>query len=168
MSEPRDRQAAATLRNVERVVATIILLFGAVVTVDSWRLGARWAEDGPQAGYFPFYVGLLITIASAVILGRAVRSAEHRDEAFVERGQLRLILALLVPSVIYTALIHVLGIYVASVLFIGYFMMRIGRYALPRAATVALGVSVVFFLIFEIWFKVPLPKGPLEALFGLG
>jgi len=24
----------------------------------------------------------------------------------------------------------------------------------------------VFFLMFEVWFKVPLPKGPLEAAFG--
>jgi putative tricarboxylic transport membrane protein len=36
-----------------------------------------------------------------------------------------------------------------------------------KTAAVALGVSVVFFLLFEVWFKVPLPKGPLESWLGL-
>jgi hypothetical protein len=31
---------------------------------------------------------------------------------------------------------------------------------------VALGVPLAFFLVFERWFLVSLPKGPLEAFFG--
>ena len=93
------------------------------------------------------------------------------------RGQLALIMKLLVPSVVYVLLIgglklglverDGLGIYVSSTLFIAYFMMRLGRYSLIKTAPVALGVSIFFFLVFEIWFKVPLPKRPVESLFGL-
>ena len=59
-----------------------------------------------------------------------------------------------------------LGIYVASTLFIAYFMLRLGGYSVVKTLPVALGVSLAFFLIFEIWFKVPLPKGPLETFLG--
>jgi hypothetical protein len=33
-------------------------------------------------------------------------------------------------------------------------------------ALVSLGNSIVFFLIFERWFLVPLPKGPIETWLG--
>ena len=60
-----------------------------------------------------------------------------------------------------------LGIYVASAIFIALFMKWLGKYAWPMTIGVSVGVPVVFFLLFEVWFKVPLPKGPLEAALGL-
>lgn len=160
-----DRRAAASTRTVELVVACLILALGVVVAADSWRLGARWAEDGPQGGYFPFYIGLLLVISSAVVIVRALRAGPGK--AFVERGQFKLILTLLVPSIVYVALIGLVGIYIASILFIGFFMLYLGRYGIGRTAAVAFGVAIVFFLVFEVWFKVPLPKGPVEAWLGL-
>jgi hypothetical protein len=71
------------------------------------------------------------------------------------------------PSVVYTTAIVFLGIYVASLLLIAYFMFRHGKHAVPLTLGVAAGVPLAFFLVFERWFLVPLPKGPLEALFGL-
>ena len=91
----------------------------------------------------------------------------EKSKAFVEIGQLRLVLAVLVPTAIYSALIGWLGIYVASILFVGFFMRRLGRYPWWKVLAVSVGNSVVFFLIFEIWFSIPLPKGPIEALLGL-
>jgi hypothetical protein len=64
-------------------------------------------------------------------------------------------------------LIRPLGLYVASTLFIVFFMRRLGRYPWAAAAAVGIGVSAVFFVLFEVWFKLPLPKGPLEAWLGL-
>ena len=161
-------QSAASVRTVELVTAAIIFLFGAGVAFDTYRLGARWGEDGPQAGYFPFYVGLLICFSGAGIFVRALRDASLAGESFVERGQLKLIFTVLVPALVYVSLIEYLGFYVASTLFIAYFMRQIGKYSWIKVAPVAIGVSVAFFLVFEIWFQVPLPKGPLEAALGLG
>ncbi|NCX62813.1 MAG: tripartite tricarboxylate transporter TctB family protein, partial [Betaproteobacteria bacterium] len=73
----------------------------------------------------------------------------------------------LLPTVVYVALIQWLGIYLASSLFIAAFMWRLGGYRLILIAPVAIGVSAMFFIMFEIWFTVPLPKGPLEAMLGL-
>lgn len=175
--EPSNDRPAASTRTVELVTAALVFLFGALVVYDSIRLGFRWASDGPQAGYFPFYIGLLICVSSVVIFVRGLRNAALGQKVFVYRGQLNLILKFMVPSFVYALLIGGvaigpieiggLGIYVASVLFIAFFMMWLGKYSFAKSAAVALGVALFFFLVFEMWFKVPLPKGPLEALFGL-
>lgn len=164
--ENEDLHSAASVRAVEIGVAIIIFLFGVVVLFDSFRIGARWGEDGPQAGYFPFYVGLLICGASAAILVRALRNVALATESFVAREELKTILTVLVPTVVYVALIASLGFYVTSTLFIAYFMWRLGKYSWFKIVPIAVGVSVAFFLTFEIWFAVPLPKGPLEAVLG--
>ena len=161
-------RSAASIRAVEIGVAVAILLFGLVVVFDSYRLGAQWGDDGPQPGYFPFYVGLLICISSITVLVRGVRSVALAEESFVSRGELKKILTVLVPTVVYVSFISYLGFYVASTLYIAYFMWQIGKYSWLKTVPVSIGVSVAFFLIFEIWFQVPLPKGPLEAALGLG
>jgi hypothetical protein len=160
-------RAAFGVRAAELAVAALFFALGALVMYDSVRLGAKWAEDGPQAGYFPFYIGVIICVASLVNLGRALAIRPQRDRTFVEIGQLKLVCAVLVPTAIYAALIGWIGIYVASVLFIGFFMRWLGKYRWWKVAAVGVGNSVVFFLIFEVWFKIPLPKGPLEAALGL-
>jgi hypothetical protein len=163
--EQQEDQPAASSKSVEIVVAAVILLFGAVVIFDSVRLGISWGDEGPKAGYFPFYVGLLLCFSSAVTLFRALRASA--GESFVSRGQLKLVMSVLVPTTVYVGFIVFLGIYVASIVYIGFFMWWLGKYSWLKIVPVALGVNVAFFLMFEIWFKVPLPKGPLETALGL-
>jgi len=166
MHDNNDRPAAST-RTVELVVAALVIAFGATVMWDSVRLGARWGSDGPQAGYFPFYIGLLICLSAGIIFFRGLADRMKAAKPFVSRGQLLLVMKMLVPSIIYVILIKLAGIYVASTLFIAFFMRWLGKSPWAKTAAVALGVSVVFFVLFEVWFKVPLPKGPLEAWLGL-
>jgi len=45
-------------------------------------------------------------------------------------------------------------------------MWRIGRYPLWKLAPVSVLVPLALFFMFEVWFLVPLRKGPLEAFFG--
>jgi putative tricarboxylic transport membrane protein len=132
------------------------------------RLGARWAEDGPQAGYFPFYIGLLVCVSAAINFAMALVNRRDAERDFVELDKLKLVLAVLVPSALYVALVSWTGIYVASALFIAFFMRWLGKYVWWKVAAVSVGTVVVFFLIFEVWFLVPLPKGPLENLLGVG
>jgi putative tricarboxylic transport membrane protein len=171
MQQETQGKSFGSVRTWEMVVAFLFLVFGAVVMWDSWRIGARWGDDGPQAGYFPFYIGLFIVISAVMILVNALRmNREAGGEAFVTRGQLRMVLTVLIPTIVYVVLIdnpwYPLGIYVPSALFIAAFMRFLGKYGWARIALVSLGVVLVFFMMFEIWFQVPLPKGPLEAAFG--
>src|SRR3954466_10217462 len=121
-----EAESAASVRTAELVTAVVLFLCGALVSFDTCRLGARWGDDGPQAGYFPFYVGLLICIAAAGVLVGALRERALAEESFVEREQLKMILVVLVPTVVYVSFIAYLGFYVASTLFIGYFMRQLG------------------------------------------
>ena len=165
MNDGGEGRPAFGQKSAEVVVAALFLLLGAIVVWDSVRLGARWGADGPQAGYFPFYIAVLMCIASAVNLVLALLKKEQR--AFVGTGQLKLVLSVLIPSVVYVALVAWLGIYVASAIFVAFFMRWLGKYMWWKVAAVSIGNSVVFFFIFEMWFKVPLPKGPVETLLGL-
>ena len=168
MSEANEQRPALRVKTAEFVVAGFTFLLGVIVVFDSWRLGARWVADGPQTGYFPFYVGLLLCLGSAVNFVQAVFMDRKKNGAFVEVGQLKLVLSVLVPSSIYVALVGWLGIYVPSIVYIAFFMMWLGKYAWWKAALVSVGTNVFFYVVFEIWFQVPLPKGPVESLLGLG
>jgi hypothetical protein len=152
---------------VEIAVALLFVVAAAVVIVDSLRVGATWGSDGPKAGYFPFYIGCILAIAGAGIAVQALRRWKGLcAETFVTRAELKPVLTMLWPTIVYVALIVVLGIYVASAIYIGIFMLWQGKYKWPSALAVSLGVPIAMFLMFEIWFLVPLPKGPLEHLLG--
>ena len=150
------------------MVAALFFIFGAVVIADSARLGFGWQEvHGPRPGYFPFYIGLLICIASVVNFARAFMLRGDRNKTFVQVGQLKMVLTVLIPTAIYALLVTWIGIYASSVLFIGFFMRWLGKYPWWKVLTVSVGTIVVFYLVFEIWFKVPLPKGLVESFLGL-
>ena len=167
MSEgPGAGRAAFRQKSAEIFVAAFFFAIGAIVAWDSIRLGAKWADDGPQAGYFPFYIGLIICLSAVINLISAF-GAGKGEKAFVEVEQLKLVLMVLVPSAIYVVLIGWIGIYVSSILFIGFFMRWLGKYDWWKLVAVGVGNSVFFYVVFEIWFKIPLPKGPLEALLRL-
>lgn len=151
---------------VEIVVAALILAAGAVVVYDSHRIGAGWASDGPQAGYFPFYIGLLICLASGWILLQAIFTRHSSPSVFVSLRKLRLVLAVLLPAIGFVVAVYFIGLYVSAALFIAAFMRWQGRFSAMRILPVSLAVPILLFLMFEIWFLVPLPKGPVEALFG--
>ena len=157
--------SAASRRTLEIAVSIILLVLGTIVLGDSWRIGANWGEDGPQAGYFPFYIGLIICITSLINLFKAFKM--HADASFVSRKALGLVLTVLLPTIIYVGMIQWLGIYLASTLFIAAFMWKLGGYGIATIAPVSIGVSALFYIMFEIWFTVPLPKGALEAMLGL-
>ncbi len=167
MSEHSSDRSAVSVRTVELAVAVLFFVFGAVVAGDSYRIGASWGAEGPQAGYFPFYIGLIICFSSAWIFVRALWAKAKAHDSFVSRGQLTLVLKMLIPSIVYVVLIALIGIYVASTLFIAFFMLWLGKYSWAKTVPIAVGVSVAFFMLFEVWFNVPLPKGPLEVLLGL-
>jgi putative tricarboxylic transport membrane protein len=167
MTGEREGQVAFRHKSAEIVVSALFLIAGALVIYDSVRLGSTWGDDGPQPGYFPFYVGLIVVIAALVNLARGVMIRPENNKPFVLAGQLKMVLTVLVPTALYAVAITWIGIYASSILFIGFFMRSLGKYAWWKVAAVSVGVMVAFYFIFEIWFKVPLPKGPIEAFLGL-
>lgn len=158
----------ASNRVLEIIVALALLTVSAIIIYDSIRLGFGWVEgEGPAAGYFPFYIATVLGIASLAILLKAVLgNSDDLKESFVSRVAFGRVLTVLVPAIGYVAAIQFIGLYVASCLFISFFMIAIGRESVLRSIAVGIAVPVFFFVMFERWFLVPLPKGPLEAYLG--
>jgi putative tricarboxylic transport membrane protein len=165
-TQERPRSVWLTNQAFEAIVAVVILLVGVVMMVDARRVGMDWASDGPKGGYFPFRTGAILSIASVVVFLRALFGKHRNHELFVSWGRFKMVLAVLIPTVLYVVATQFIGIYVASAVFIGGFMRAIGRFDWPKVILISVAVSVVLFWMFEIQFLVPLPKGPLESLFG--
>lgn len=159
--------SAATTRWVELVVALLIIATGVVVLVDSFRVGAGWASDGPRAGYFPNIIGWILAGTGLwIAVATLIRWKSLAGQVFVARDKLVLVLSMLVPTVVYVIVLAFVGIYVASALYIATFMIWQGKYRLLPTLVISVAVPVTIFLLFEIWFLVPLPKGPVEHLLG--
>ena len=159
------RGAGPSHRSVEIGVTLAMAVFALIVIAGSLQVGIGWGAEGPQAGFVPFYVGLLILGSSMINLG-AILSQRSDKRLFAEWGQLGQVMSMLVPTAIYVALIPWIGIYVASAIFIAVFMRWLGQYGWSVVAAISLGMPLVTFVIFEKWFLVPLPKGPIEAYLG--
>ncbi|MBX3651674.1 MAG: tripartite tricarboxylate transporter TctB family protein [Burkholderiales bacterium] len=152
-------------RSAELVVAALTLALGLTVVIASYRLGSGWASDGPQAGYFPFYTGLLICIGSvANIVMALLRAGREGRVLFVSWVSLQRVSTVLIPAALFVGAIHLVGIYVSALFYIASFMILLGRYPVWKSVSVGLGVSVVLFFMFEVWFKVLLPKGAYNIL----
>lgn len=165
-------------RTVEIVVALLFLLGSAIVIFDSVRLGFDWREgEGPAPGYFPFYIALFMAVASLGNLARAVLNKNKGGgDGFVSVPAFRRVLTILLPAIVYVVLIGGLyvgriaipgiGIYLASAIYIAAFMVWIGRETWIKAVITGVAVSLALFVLFEVWFLVPLPKGPIETMLG--
>lgn len=165
MISKNSHDSGPTHRAVEAGVALLVAAFGALVIVGSLQAGINWGAEGPRAGFVPFYVGVFIVIASAVNLWNGLRDRD--DRLFAEWGQLRQVMSVAVPTAIYVGSMPFLGLYVTSIIFIGWFMRWLGKYRWPIVIAVAFGMPIITYIVFERWFLVPLPKGPVEEWLGL-
>jgi Tripartite tricarboxylate transporter TctB family len=153
---------------VEAAVAALVVVFGLVVIFGSRKLGSGWTSDGPGAGYFPFYIGLILCISGAGTLYQALLGKKRNHDIFVDGEQIRRVLSVLIPAAFYVLAIQVLGIYVASAIYIAGFMIILGKFSRVKSAILGIAIAVFFFLLFEVWFKIPLFKGWLKPLDFLG
>jgi hypothetical protein len=158
--------AGPSHRSVEIGVALFFALLAVVGIIGSLRVGIDWAAEGPRAGFFPFYVSLIVLISSAVNLVNVFREYSGR-EMFAQWGQIRQVLSIVIPTAVYVLVVPALGMYVSSGILVGGFMKWLGRYSWLMVLAVGIGLPIVTYIMFERWFLVPLPKGPLEDWLGL-
>ena|SRR5215207_4275304 len=158
--------AGPSHRSVEIGVALFMTLLAAVAIAGSLKVGIGWGAEGPKAGFFPFYISVIVLISCAVNLVQAVREFTGR-EVFASWGQLRQVFSVVIPTTVYVFAVPILGMYMSSGLLIAVFMKWIGRYSWLIVAAIAIGVAIITYVMFERWFLVPLPKGPLEDWLGL-
>lgn len=165
-TRPADDRPVVGAHSVDIVLSLFLLGLAALLGWDSWRIGMSWADDGPQAGYFPFYLAVLMGVASAYGLASTLIARHAAGETFVTRDQFTRVMQVFVPSLIFCGLTQFLGLYVASLLLTTGFMWRVGRMRFWVSFLTGVLFTVAMFLTFEIAFNVIMPKGPLEAALG--
>jgi len=143
------------MRAADLITASVLILLGALVIVDAMRLGIGWGTDGPKSGFFPFWLALIMVVCCAIIMAQQTRITTRH--IFVDREKLRPVLTVLWPAVIAVALMEWLGLYVASALYMGFYMRWVGRHSWFAVVSLSLAIPIVSFLVFEKWFFVPMP-----------
>ena len=162
-----NQDSVISIRAMDVIASILFLAVGLTVMIGSLKLGASWGADGPEAGYFPFYISLIIMLSSTVTLYQAaIVNKKKKTETFVEKEPFKQVMAVLLPAIVFVLGVQLIGIYVSSAIYIAIFMVWLGKYPIWKAVAVSIGVSAALYLMFEFWFQVPLPHGswinPLE------
>jgi hypothetical protein len=161
-----DSPAVTDTGTVEIVVSLLLIALALTLGYDNWRTGIGWDSTGPQAGYFPFYLSVILGLASLYGLVATFLARKELSETFVTRAQLRRVMAVFIPTLLFCLATQFLGMYVASFLLIAIFMRMVGKIALWKSLLTAFLFTAIMFVTFDIAFDVIMPKGPLEAAFG--
>lgn len=151
-------------RAADVATAAVLLALGVLVVVSAVRMGIGWGSDGPESGFVPFWLAVILIACCTANVVRAIR--RRSEERFVSRAQLACVLEVLLPASAMILLTPFLGLYVAGAIYAGVYMRWVGRHRWVLSIALPLTVTVLLFLVFEKWFLVPLPKGPLEAWLG--
>jgi putative tricarboxylic transport membrane protein len=153
------------VRTADIVCGMLLVVVAVVVLAEGLRLGIGWSTDGPQPGFFVFYLGVALLASAALIVVLAARRGAT-SRRFVAAGQFRLVAMVFLPAAVMVVLTGIVGLYVSGAVYLAAYMRWIGRHSWASILLVAIGIPVATFLIFEVWFLVPLPKGPLETRLG--
>lgn len=165
-NSPAGERPVVSSRAVDAGVSVAVLAMAVVLGWDNWKTGVSWAPDGPEVGYFPFYLSIIMGLASLYGLVTALAAPSEEAAAFVTREQLGRVLTVLAPIIAFCAAIGFLGIYVSSFLLVAGFMALVGRISPWISLLTAAIFSLAMFMTFEVAFNVIMPKGPLEAALG--
>ena len=152
------------MRTADLTTALVLMAGGVLVIWDSLRLGIGWGTDGPRSGFFPFWLAVVLMSCCLGIAAQAIARADRGR--FIQRQAILPVLQMLLPSAGFVLMTQFVGLYVATALYMALYMRWIGRYSWFPIVVISVALPVVTFLVFEKWFLVPMPKGPLEAWLG--
>jgi hypothetical protein len=159
-----------THRVLEIIAALLAFAFGASIALGALEYNIGWGERGPEPGYFPFWMGVVVVVGAVGALLEALLSRQLRSPpAAINADQARRIATFLLPMLgfLVVTVVFKLGLYVGMVGYLLIVMLWQGAYRLPAALAVSFGTAIVFFMMFEWWLKVPLMQGPIEAWLGI-
>ncbi|KAB1075479.1 tripartite tricarboxylate transporter TctB family protein [Methylobacterium planeticum] len=161
-ASPPISERGVSRRLVETLVSLALMGVAGLALWDSYGRGAGW-DNGPENGFFPARVAWILVIAAIATLVSAFR---REESVFVTFGQLRLVAQVFLPLFLYVLAIAFVGIYVASALFMALFMVMLGSFRWWQTLLAVVLTPLIIFWVFELQFRVPLPKGPIETLLG--
>ena len=138
------------------------MLAAAVAMFDS-RAGALVDRTGTQpggigAGFYPFWSATIVFVCASYIAYRAWITPQPGTAAFEDRAAVVSALKLIVPMLVATAAIPLLGFYLVTALYMGLFARWIGRYRWIWVLVITVAMPAGIYATFELGFRVSLPK----------
>jgi hypothetical protein len=156
------------MRKAEILTSIILLAISALVIYEASRLGFGWGLAGPQPGFFIFWLGLGLGICCVVtVLQLLLDRTILQGHDFIAKQSLPTVIGVFLPMVGAILLMEFVGFYIASAVYLAFFMRWVGRFSWGMVLLVAFFFAFSHYLLFEKWFLVPLPKGFLEPYIGL-
>lgn len=158
------------MRTADLFTAALLMVLGGIVIYDAVQLGIGWGNEGPRSGFFPFWLAALLTAIGAMIFVQAL--VRRSEQPFVIRERFSSVLKVLLPVTGFIVLTDPpgpwsgLGLYVATGLYLGFYMRWVGRHDWRAVVALSVAVPIITFFVFETWFLVPMPKGPVETWLG--
>jgi putative tricarboxylic transport membrane protein len=148
------------MRQADIGVALLLLGIAVLVAWESLQLDIGWGLNGPQGGFFPFWLAVGLALCCLIILMRALWGTSPTGrQALVRPGGWTPILKVAVPATAMVALTEMIGLYPAAALYIGFYMRWIGKHRWLLVLAISLGVPLCSYIIFDKWFLIPMPKG---------
>ena len=151
------------MQKADTIVALGILFIGIIVMVDTGMLGSGWGMSGPEPGFFPFYMGLGVVLCSLFVFLKAFKAYKKEvpgtGKRLIAKGGLAPILWVLIPSLGMVLLTELIGLHLATVLFLMFYMRVVGNIQWTTVVLVGLMLPLATFIVFDKLFLIPMPEG---------
>jgi hypothetical protein len=151
------------MRRYQAWAAAFLFLIGLVATLEARKLNI--GEIGrPGPGFFPFYLALVFSLVSLVLILRSLRPAAGEQAApQVSAKPLRAekVVATLLGLIVYAFALEWLGFLFATFILLLFLFKAIDPLAWPAAIGGSLATALLSYVVFKIWLQVSLPAGLL-------
>ena len=147
--------------NRDHAICGLFFILGVLICLYSlpYKLGSL---ASPESGLMPFLSGAGMCVLAVIGFAHATlrnRRKEPRSPLFKGHAWQRSLLTML-ALLAFQALMAPLGFALATVLFIGFLLRAIVPQRWPVVVVVSLLTTLLSYMIFEVWLKAQLPKGP--------
>ncbi len=157
------------MRLAELVMAIVMAVLSIYLMWKSAELPIGWIEnEGPGGGAWPFWLATIMLICCVLTLWRWLRRrtpASRSTEAYLDSYGVKMFLLVAGSLTVTIGLIHVIGVYFASPLFLLFYLRILGRHLWTTTIAITVATPVATFFFFDVALRIVLPKGYTEPLF---
>jgi len=149
----------------DRISGVFWLCFSILMIIQSYRLGLGKINH-PGPGFLFFWVNIVLGIMSLVVLFKAWagKKKEGAQPAIFEGQKMSKIIFVLLALFIYVLLIETVGFLPMTFLVFVFLLGIIEKKKWFFTVFVSVVVTVISYLIFEVWLQCMLPRGLLVSL----